>query len=47
VVDRLLSVAVAMLRAGTLYDASLRPVREPAEGRRERSGAVAEVGAGA
>jgi transposase len=44
VVDRLLVVAVAMLRAGTLYDVSLRPVREPGAGRRERPGAPAGVG---
>jgi transposase len=31
VVDRLLNVAVAMLRSGTLYDASLRPVDAAAE----------------
>jgi transposase len=43
VVDRLLSVAVAMLRARTLYDVSLRPVPEPGDGRRERPRAVAGV----
>jgi hypothetical protein len=41
VVDRLLSVAVAMLQHGTLYDASLRPVRGPGDARRPRAGAVA------
>jgi transposase len=51
VVDRLLAVAVAMLRSGTLYDPALRsaPVR-PAEGvgttRRAGPGAAAAVGAG-
>ncbi len=44
VVDRLLSVAVSMLRAGTLYDVSLRPVREPGAGRRERPQVLAQVG---
>jgi transposase len=40
-VDRLLGVAVSMLRAGTLYDVSLRPVRQPGDGRRARPRAVA------
>jgi transposase len=43
VVDRLLSVAVAMLRSGTLYDPALR---SSAEGRRARVGEPAAVGAG-
>jgi transposase len=40
VVDRLLSVAVAMLGHGTLYDASLRPV---GEARASRTGAARRV----
>jgi transposase len=40
-VDRLLGVAVSMLRAGTLYDVGLRPVRQPGDGRRARPRAVA------
>ena len=46
-VDRLLGVAVSMLRAGTLYDVSLRPVREVGAGRRERPRATAEAGVSA
>jgi transposase len=43
VVDRLLAVAVAMLRSGALYDPALR---SPAEGRRARGGEPAAVVAG-
>jgi transposase len=43
VVDRLLAVAVAMLRSGTLYDPALR---SPAAGRRARGGEPAAAGAG-
>jgi transposase len=42
VVDRLLSVAVAMLRSGALYDAALRS----SAGRRARGGEPAAAGAG-
>jgi hypothetical protein len=52
VVDRLLSVAVAMLRAGTLYDPALRPAAEAradrtGADRRPRPGESAGAGAGA
>jgi transposase len=51
-VDRLLAVAVAMLRSGTLYDPAVRPSPEGrasgvGAGRRSRPGAAGEVGAGA
>ena len=51
VVDRLLAVAVAMLRSGTLYDPALRsaPVGQAQGGgttRRAGPGAAAAVGAG-